>query len=178
MSTPSVGDGSSSSGGTGPGAPLRDDGSEVVPMVNPDQYVIMEDLEQMLRRACDALKAEPPVFVPRDCVHVQGERYYEYMVHVEGPPDGVNFVVFGRFSADERMARQDAALSSLYAVVGESGKEILDFNYDVAQSCRERLMELQRVSSLSVDSRVAELETENARLRERLDAWETLHGRA
>ncbi|KAL4343875.1 hypothetical protein AHAS_Ahas11G0122100 [Arachis hypogaea] len=175
MSTPSVGDGSSSSGGIGPDAPLRDD--EVVPTVNPVKYVIMEDLEQMLRRACNALKTEPPVFVPCDCIHVQGERYYGYMVHVEGPPDGVNFVAFGRFSADERMARQDAALSSLHAVVGESGKEIWDFNYDMAQSCRDRLMELQRVSSLSVDSHVAELETENARLRERLNAWETLDGR-
>ncbi|KAL4344917.1 hypothetical protein AHAS_Ahas11G0226300 [Arachis hypogaea] len=137
----------------------------------------MEDLEQMLRRACDALKAEPPMFVLRDCVHVQGERYYGYMVQVTGPPEGVNFSTFGRFSADERMARQDAAFVSLQAVVGESRKEILDFNFQVAQRCKKRLLELQRVSSLSVDSRVAELETENALLRERLDAWETLHGR-
>ncbi|KAL4393722.1 hypothetical protein AHAS_Ahas02G0080400 [Arachis hypogaea] len=175
MPSPSVGDGSGSSGGTRPGAPLCDD--EVIPTVNPDQFVIMEDLEQMLRRACDALKTEPPVFEPRDCVYVQGDRYYGFVVHVGGPPDGVNFVAYGRFSADERMARQDAALSSLQAVVGESGKEILDYNYYVAQSCRERLMELERISSLSVDSRVAELEAENARHRERLASWDTMHGR-
>ncbi|KAL4294818.1 hypothetical protein AHAS_Ahas18G0266100 [Arachis hypogaea] len=175
MSSPTVGDGSGSSGGTRPGAPLRDD--EVVPTVNPDQFVIMEDLEQMLRRACDALKTDPPVFEPHDCVYVHGDRYYGFVVHVGGPPDGINFMANGRFSADERMARQDAALSSLQAVVGESGKEILDYNHYVAQSCRERLMDLERISSLSVDSRVAELEAENARLRERLAYWETLNGR-
>ncbi|KAL4330161.1 hypothetical protein AHAS_Ahas13G0372400 [Arachis hypogaea] len=160
MSTPSVGDGSSSSGGTAPSAVLGDE--DVVPTVNPDEYVIMEDLEQMLRRACDALKTEPPEFVLRDSVHVQRERYYGYMVEVTEPPEGVNFCAFGRFSANECMARQDATFVSLQAIVGESGKEILDFNFHVAQRCKERLLELQRVSSLSVDSRVAELETKNA----------------
>ncbi|KAL4299310.1 hypothetical protein AHAS_Ahas17G0088100 [Arachis hypogaea] len=147
MSSPSVGDGSGSSGGTRPGAPLRDD--EVVPTVNPDQFVIIEDLEQMLRKACDALKTEPPVFEPRDCVYVQGDRYYG----------------------------QDAIFSSLQAVVGESGKEILDYNYYVAQSYRERLLELERISSLFVEARVAELEAENARLMEHLASWSTFHGR-
>ncbi|XLQ99472.1 hypothetical protein S83_065671 [Arachis hypogaea] len=174
MSTPSVGDGSSSSGGTAPGVLLGDE--EVVPTVNPDEYIIMEDLEQMLRRACDVLKTEPLVFVPRDCVHVHGERYYGYMMQVAGPSEGVNFSTFGRYSADECMARQDAAFVSLQAVVEKSGKEIMDFDFQVAQRCKERLLELQRVSSLSVDSRVAELENENALLRKRLDAWETLHG--
>ncbi|KAL4345138.1 hypothetical protein AHAS_Ahas11G0248400 [Arachis hypogaea] len=175
MSSPSVGDGTASSGGTRPGGPLRDD--EVVPTVNPDQFIIIEDLEQMLRKACDALKTEPPVFQPHDCVYVEGDRYHGFVVHVGGPPDGVNFVAYGRFSADERLARQDAAFSSLQAVVGESGKDILDYNYYVAQSYRERLLELERISSLSVDARVAELEADNARLMERLATWSTFHGR-
>ncbi|KAL4372735.1 hypothetical protein AHAS_Ahas05G0011500 [Arachis hypogaea] len=175
MWSPSDGDATGSSGGPGPSDPLGDD--EVVPTVSPDQFVITEDLEQTLRRACDALKTEPPVFKARDCVSVHGVRYYGFVVHVVGPPDGVNFVAYGRFSRDQRMARQDAALSSLQAVVGESGKEILDYNYFVAKSCRERVVELERICSLSVDSRVAELEAENARLRERLASWETLHRR-
>ncbi|RYR47029.1 hypothetical protein Ahy_A07g032934 [Arachis hypogaea] len=103
----------------------------------------------MLLRACDFLKAEPLVFLPCDCVHVQGERYYRYMVQVRRTPDEVNFSAFGRYSADERMARQDAAFVSLEALVAD----------------------------LSVEARVAELEKENALLKERLVAYEALHGR-
>ncbi|KAL4322089.1 hypothetical protein AHAS_Ahas14G0175600 [Arachis hypogaea] len=74
------------------------------------------------------------------------------------------------------MTRQDAAFVSLEALVVESGKEIFDFNYQVTHRCKEQFLELHLVSNLFVEARAAELEKENALLRERLAAYQALHG--
>ncbi|XLR35097.1 hypothetical protein HN51_044403 [Arachis hypogaea] len=94
-------------------------GLDVVPKVDPTEFIIMEDLEHLLFRTCAQLQA-----------------------------------------------KKYAAFITLERLLEEIGMKIFDFNYLMALC-----MELQQVSRWSLADRVAELEKENAELKQRLGLY-------
>ncbi|QHN96601.1 uncharacterized protein DS421_18g619940 [Arachis hypogaea] len=125
-----VGEGSSGFGSNAMGLLPSELGLDVVPKVDPTEFIIMEDLEHLLFRTCAQLQVGPPVFFLRD-----GAKKY-------------------------------AAFITLERLLEEIGMKIFDFNYLMALC-----MELQQVSRWSLADRVAELEKENAELKQRLGLY-------
>ncbi|RYR15788.1 hypothetical protein Ahy_B04g072725 [Arachis hypogaea] len=149
-----TGDGSSRSGTAATDLLLHE--PNMVPKFDPTSFVIMEDMKQLLLRVYVQLQVGPPVFFLCDNFRSEGKKYHGFGISLQSTVKGINFLVFGRLSTDERLASQDAAFITLERLLEEA---------------EEELVEAQCVARLSVTERVMMLEKENAELKQRLGLY-------
>ncbi|MED6169919.1 hypothetical protein PIB30_025655 [Stylosanthes scabra] len=72
---------------------------EVHPGFEWNEFVFVEDMEDLLNRTCGKLDLPPPILLRRDDVTIDGRRYASFSVVLRGEDgQGVNMFINGRLS--------------------------------------------------------------------------------
>ncbi|KAL4381614.1 hypothetical protein AHAS_Ahas04G0151100 [Arachis hypogaea] len=144
---------------------------DVIPKWDPSELVLVDDLVEKLKVACMKLGVGPPEIFPFTIVCAGKKDYFTYGVHLRSTPEGVNFLVSGRYSMDQWLAREDAAFITLERLLEERGKKLWDFNYMVSGCFRDQAEELRRLRTVPLADRMSQLEEEIARLKDLLACY-------
>ncbi|MED6169798.1 hypothetical protein PIB30_024611 [Stylosanthes scabra] len=92
-------------------------------------FLMVEDMEVYLMRACVNLVMGCPVFEPRWFISPQGERMVGYDALLRCEEKGVYLQVESSYCGDDGRARQEAAYLLLDQLLRRTGYSICDFNY-------------------------------------------------
>ncbi|MED6150632.1 hypothetical protein PIB30_074265, partial [Stylosanthes scabra] len=92
-------------------------------------FLMVEDMEVYLMRACVKLGMGCPIFEPRWFISPQGERMVGYGASIRCEEKGVYLQVESSYCGSDGRARQDAAYLLLDQLLRRTGYTICDFNY-------------------------------------------------
>ncbi|MED6123213.1 hypothetical protein PIB30_047038 [Stylosanthes scabra] len=102
---------------------------EYVPQTQGGGFLIVEDMELYLLRACRTLEAGFPCFERRVFYDSEGLRHYAFKAALQCELKRIDMQADNFFCPDEGRAREDAAYKLLDKLLIQTGYSICDFNY-------------------------------------------------
>ncbi|MED6112804.1 hypothetical protein PIB30_064993 [Stylosanthes scabra] len=127
-------------------------------------FLMVEDMEVYLMRACVKLVMGCPVFEPRWFISPQGERMVGYSASLRCEEKGVYLQVESSYCGDDGHARQEAAYLLLDQLLRRIGYTICDFNYRRLCEAEEQIRQSHGPEDVRVAQRLLELEAKCKKL--------------
>ncbi|MED6168086.1 hypothetical protein PIB30_008742 [Stylosanthes scabra] len=135
-------------------------------------FVIVEDMELYLWKACHKLGLGCPVFDRKLFYDVSGQLMFAFLAAVRCEEKGLAVESDGSFMADEFMAREDAAFKLLDGLLKRTGTEVCDFNFRRNCVLRVEGREDRESRESMLQQRLLDVERDCARLRHEIEMYQ------
>ncbi|MED6160532.1 Ribonuclease H1 [Stylosanthes scabra] len=135
-------------------------------------FVIVEDMELYLWRACRKLGLGCPVFDKKLFYDVSGQLMFGFSTAVRCEEKGLAIESDGSFMADEFMAREDDAFKLLDELLKRKGAEVCDFNFRRNCALRVEGREDRESRESMLQQRRLDVERDCARLRHEIETYQ------
>ncbi|MED6195586.1 hypothetical protein PIB30_039281 [Stylosanthes scabra] len=149
--------------GSGPSMPVGSAESEYVPETRLGGFLIVEEMELYLVRACMKLSMGCPILDGRAFYDQYGAKMFCFTGAFRCEEKGVYFEVEGCVCADQIRAREDAAYKLLDRLLTHTGHTILDFNYRRLCASQQQVEELRVVQDNEAEDRQTQIWAETPR---------------
>ncbi|MED6205860.1 hypothetical protein PIB30_021652 [Stylosanthes scabra] len=145
---------------------------EFVPETQGGGYLIVEEMELYLLRACMKLQVGSPQLERREFYSEYGQRmfYFKGKLNCEGK--GLVLEIDGCACHDEGRAREDAAYNLLDRLLIATGNSIMDFNYRRLCIAKQQIEAMQNLPESNVALRLYEAERERDAYKEQVKIFQ------
>ncbi|MED6188218.1 hypothetical protein PIB30_084016 [Stylosanthes scabra] len=149
-------------------------GEERVTRSQAGQFIITENMEVYLVRACTKLQVGTLSFTRREWYTVDGHHLVAFFAVLQCKEKNIQLDVAGTFFMDDFLAREDAAYRLLESLLDRTGACISDFNYRALCSARQKLREYEREMATPLVQRLRDVERERDYLKTKLENFHQL----
>ncbi|MED6155014.1 hypothetical protein PIB30_001696 [Stylosanthes scabra] len=146
-----------------------DAGEDAVPDTQRGGFIITEEMEVYLVRACTRLRVGTPEFTHREFFSVNGHHQVGYFTSVHCSEKDIHLEVASGLFWDDAFAREDAAYNLLSKLLVRTGRSIRDYNYREVTALRERIRGYERELATPLAQRLREVEMERDELKSVVD---------
>ncbi|MED6207709.1 hypothetical protein PIB30_038175 [Stylosanthes scabra] len=149
---------------------------DFVPETQGGGFLIAEEMELYLLRACLMLKLGSPRFEGKEFYSEYGQRMYYFSAKLTCEGKGLFLEVHGCFCQDEERAREDAAYNLLDKLLTTTGHSIIDFNYRRLCTAKQQIEEMQNMQESVMWQRLREAERERDALKKQVEIFQVHWG--